>query len=290
MDSRKPKWLRVKYRSSDEVMEVHRLMKSLSLNTVCQEAGCPNLMECFGRKIATFMILGKYCTRNCRFCNVESNQPQPVDPQEPEHVAKAVSELGLKHVVITSVTRDDLPDGGASHFVNVIEAIRTRNEQVTIEVLIPDFQGNVKALAKVVAAKPQIINHNVETIPRLYKSVRPQAIYQRSIQLLYQVKLLDPNILTKSGIMVGLGETIDEVRDVLVDLHDADCDLLTIGQYLAPSKTHYPVFAYVTPTVFKQYEQIGRSLGFKHVESGPLVRSSYHADQMCDITKTEPSS
>ena len=290
MKRRKPKWLRVKYRSSDEVMEVQKLMNNLSLNTVCQEAGCPNLLECFGRKIATFMILGKYCTRNCRFCNVESNQPQPVDPKEPEHIAKAVNELGLKHVVITSVTRDDLPDGGASHFVSVIEAVKAINPNVTIEVLIPDFQGNVKALAKVAAAKPQIINHNIETIPRLYNSVRPQAVYQRSIQLLYQVKLLDPNILTKSGIMVGLGETIDEVQDVLIDLHDAACDLLTIGQYLAPSKAHYPVFEYVTPTVFRQYKQIGLSLGFKHIESGPLVRSSYHADQMAEIIKAQPSS
>ncbi|NMB38267.1 MAG: lipoyl synthase [Firmicutes bacterium] len=290
MKRRKPKWLRVKYRSSDEVMEVQKLMNNLSLNTVCQEAGCPNLLECFGRKIATFMILGKYCTRNCRFCNVESNQPQPVDPKEPEHIAKAVNELGLKHVVITSVTRDDLPDGGASHFVSVIETVKAHNPNVTIEVLIPDFQGNVKALAKVAAAKPQIINHNIETIPRLYNSVRPQAVYQRSIQLLYQVKLLDPNILTKSGIMVGLGETIDEVQDVLIDLHDAACDLLTIGQYLAPSKAHYPVFEYVTPTVFRQYKQIGLSLGFKHIESGPLVRSSYHADQMAEIIKAQPSS
>ncbi len=290
MKRRKPKWLRVKYRSSDEVMEVQKLMNNLSLNTVCQEAGCPNLLECFGRKIATFMILGKYCTRNCRFCNVESNQPQPVDPKEPEHIAKAVNELGLKHVVITSVTRDDLPDGGASHFVSVIEAVKAINPNVTIEVLIPDFQGNVKALAKVAAAKPQIINHNIETIPRLYNSVRPQAVYQRSIQLLYQVKLLDPNILTKSGIMVGLGETIDEVQDVLIDLHDAACDLLTIGQYLAPSKAHYPVFEYVTPTVFRQYKQMGLSIGFKQIESGPLVRSSYHADQMAEIIKAQPSS
>ena len=290
MKRRKPKWLRVKYRSSDEVMEVQKLMNNLSLNTVCQEAGCPNLLECFGRKIATFMILGKYCTRNCRFCNVESNQPQPVDPKEPEHIAKAVNELGLKHVVITSVTRDDLPDGGASHFVSVIETVKAHNPNVTIEVLIPDFQGNVKALAKVAAAKPQIINHNIETIPRLYNSVRPQAVYQRSIQLLYQVKLLDPNILTKSGIMVGLGETIDEVQDVLIDLHDAACDLLTIGQYLAPSKAHYPVFEYVTPTVFRQYKQMGLSIGFKQIESGPLVRSSYHADQMAEIIKAQPSS
>ncbi len=290
MNRRKPKWLRIKYRSSDEVMEVQKLMNSLSLNTVCQEADCPNLLECFGRKIATFMILGKYCTRNCRFCNVESNEPQSVDPKEPEHIAKAVNELGLKHVVITSVTRDDLPDGGASHFVSVIETVKAHNPNVTIEVLIPDFQGNVKALAKVAAAKPQIINHNIETIPRLYNSVRPQAVYQRSIQLLYQVKLLDPNILTKSGIMVGLGETIDEVQDVLIDLHDAACDLLTIGQYLAPSKAHYPVFEYVTPTVFRQYKQIGLSLGFKHIESGPLVRSSYHADQMAEIIKAQPSS
>ncbi len=290
MDRPKPKWLRVKYRGSDEIIKVQNLLKNLSLNTVCQEANCPNLMECFDRKVATFMILGNHCTRNCRFCNVTSSKPQPVDREEPKNVAAAVNELKLKHVVITSVTRDDLPDGGANHFVQVIEAIRQLNSEVTIEVLIPDFKGNVKALSKIVAAKPEIINHNIETVPRLYASVRPQAIYQRSIQLLYQVKLLEPKILTKSGIMVGLGETKEEIQDVLVDLHDADCDLLTIGQYLAPSKDHHPVYEYVTPTVFKQYKQMGLALGFKQVESGPLVRSSYNADQMVPIINSKLSS
>lgn len=279
MKRRKPEWLKIKYRSSDEVMAVQSLMKDLSLHTVCQEANCPNLLECFGRKTATFMILGNYCTRNCRFCNVESNRPQPVDPQESQHVADAVSKLGLKHVVITSVTRDDLPDGGAAHFANVIEAVRSLNNKVVIEVLIPDLKGDIDALAKIISAKPQILNHNVETVPRLYQDVRPQAIYERSIQLLHNVKQINPQILTKSGIMVGLGETIEEVYQLFKDLRAVDCDLLTVGQYLAPSQSHHPVVEFVEPKVFDQYKEKALELGFKHVASAPLVRSSYHADQ-----------
>lgn len=280
MERRKPEWLKVKYRNSAEVMEVQRLMKDLSLHTVCQEANCPNLIECFGRKTATFMILGNYCTRNCRFCNVESNRPQPVDPLEPEHVADAVSKLGLRHVVITSVTRDDLVDGGASHFAQIIEAIRARNHAVVIEVLIPDLKGDTDALAKIITAKPQILNHNVETVPRLYQDVRPQAIYERSIQLLDNAKQLNPNLLTKSGIMVGLGEKTEEVHQLFHDLRAVDCDLLTIGQYLAPSKSHYPVIDFIEPEMFDLYKVKALKLGFKHVASAPLVRSSYHADQV----------
>lgn len=276
---RKPEWLRVKYHNSDQVMEVQHLMKNLALHTVCQEANCPNLMECFGRRVATFMILGKYCTRNCRFCNVQSNKPQPVDPQEPQHVATAVRELNLRHVVVTSVTRDDLPDGGASHFAKVIAAVRQLNDQITIEVLIPDFQGVKDSLATVATAKPEIINHNVETVPRLYSDIRPQAVYRRSLEVLNQVKVFDPNIFTKSGIMVGLGETEAEIETVLADLRQVNCDFLTIGQYLAPSKAHTPVIEYVVPEIFDQYKEMAIQLGFKHVESGPLVRSSYHADQ-----------
>lgn len=283
MERRKPKWLKVKYRNSDEVMEVQKLMKNLSLHTVCQEASCPNLLECFGRKTATFMILGNYCTRNCRFCNVETNQPQSVDPHEPEHVADAVSELGLKHVVVTSVTRDDLPDGGASHFAKVIETIRSRSNDVVIEVLIPDLKGDIDALSKIVKAKPEILNHNVETVPRLYENVRPQAIYERSIQLLHNVKQIDPNILTKSGIMVGLGERIEEVYQLFQDLRAVDCDLLTIGQYLAPSQAHHPVVEFVEPEVFEQYKTKALALGFEYVASAPLVRSSYHADQVSEL-------
>lgn len=283
MKRRKPEWLKVKYRNTDEVIEVRNILRTLSLNTVCEEASCPNLMECFGRKTATFMILGKYCTRNCTFCNVEHNRPQHVDPEEPVKVAEAISKLNLKHVVITSVTRDDLPDGGAEHFAQVITEIKKRNQQVIVEVLISDLKGNVSALAQIIQAKPDIINHNIETVPRLYEAVRPQAIYQRSIQLLYQVKLLEPNMLTKSGIMVGLGETPSEVEDVLADLRQADCDLLTIGQYLAPSKDHHPVVEFVTPETFEKYKRIALDLGFKHVASGPLVRSSYHADQVSSL-------
>lgn len=278
MHQRKPEWLRLKTRCTDQAMEVRQLIRSLSLHTVCQEAACPNLLECFGRRTATFMILGRYCTRNCRFCNVTSHPPQPVDPQEPEHVAEAVSQLGLKYVVITSVTRDDLPDGGASHFARVIEAIRQHSNDVKIEVLIPDLQGNPDALATIVAAAPHVINHNVETVPRLYPTVRPQAIYERSLWLLQQVKMLDAKILTKSGLMVGLGETEEEVQQVMQDLRAVDCDLLTIGQYLAPSRQHHPVAAYIPPETFAEYQRLGYKLGFKHVESGPLVRSSYHAE------------
>ena len=286
MMKRKPEWLKVKYRSTDQVMEVHRLMENLSLHTVCQEAACPNLLECFGRKTATFMILGRFCTRNCTFCNVETNRPLPVDPSEPEHVAEAVAELGLKHVVITSVTRDDLPDGGAAHFADVITAVRKKSPSVQIEVLIPDFKGDHDALAKVLYAEPDILNHNVETVPRLYAAVRPQAIYQRSLQVLHQAKRISPHIITKSGIMVGLGETMDEIKAVMQDLRKVDCDLLTIGQYLAPSKKHHPVIEYITPKSFNIYKAMGMELGFKHVESGPLVRSSYHAESAANAIKS----
>ncbi|NLL88211.1 MAG: lipoyl synthase [Firmicutes bacterium] len=286
MHKRKPEWLKIKYRSSDQVMEVQRLIHNLDLHTVCEEAGCPNLLECFGRRTATFMILGRYCTRSCTFCNVESNHPQPVDPKEGDHVASAVSELGLKHVVITSVTRDDLPDGGAFHFAAVITKVREQNPHVEIEVLIPDFKGDVEALAKVVAAKPSVLNHNVETVPRLYPQVRPQARYERSLELLANAKKLDPKMITKSGMMVGLGETVDEVKAVMEDLRAAGCDLLTIGQYLAPSKNHHPVVEYIHPDTFQAYKEIGLELGFTHVESGPLVRSSYQAEAAANALKS----
>lgn len=232
------------------------------------------------------MILGRFCTRNCTFCNVETNRPLPVDPSEPEHVAEAVAELGLKHVVITSVTRDDLPDGGAAHFADVITAVRKKSPSVQIEVLIPDFKGDHDALAKVLYAEPDILNHNVETVPRLYAAVRPQAIYQRSLQVLHQAKRISPHIITKSGIMVGLGETMDEIKAVMQDLRKVDCDLLTIGQYLAPSKKHHPVIEYITPESFNIYKAMGMELGFKHVESGPLVRSSYHAESAANAIKS----
>lgn len=280
MYQKKPKWLKVPLRIGGEVASVHKLLNRLDLNTVCQEANCPNLMECFSKKTATFMILGKNCTRNCTFCNVTKGRVQPVDEEEPKRVAKAVEELNLKHVVITSVTRDDLADGGAGHFGNVIKAIRQRTPNVVVEVLIPDFAGKEEALQKVVAAKPEIINHNVETVPRLYSTVRPSAIYGRSLELLAKVKEMDSEILTKSGIMVGLGEEKEEVLGTLKDLREVNCDLLTIGQYLAPSTEHHPIVEFVHPDVFDEYGDKGREMGFLHVASAPLVRSSYNAQEV----------
>lgn len=276
----KPEWLRVKARSSRQYDEVAAMLEKLSLYTVCDEANCPNRMECYSRRTATFMILGSVCTRNCTFCNVKKGQiPQDVDPEEPRHVAQAAEALGLRHVVITSVTRDDLPDGGAGHFADVIRAVREQIGGVTIEVLIPDFTGNVSALEEVAAAGPDVINHNIETVPRLYPEVRPMADYRRSLTLLKTVKTIDPGIYTKSGIMLGLGETEDEVIAVLKALRAAGCDFLTIGQYLAPSPKHYPVAAYIHPDRFQALGETGRNMGFSHVASAPLVRSSYHAEQ-----------
>ncbi|WHH61737.1 lipoyl synthase [Petroclostridium sp. X23] len=279
MNIRKPEWLKVKSYSGENMDFVQTILNELSLNTVCQEASCPNRMECYNRKTSTFMIMGKICTRNCTFCGVEKAQVQPLDPEEPLHVAQAVKELGLKHVVVTSVTRDDLPDGGAGHFVNVIEKIRDLNEKTVVEVLIPDFDGNVDALSKVIDAKPEIIDHNMETVPRLYATVRPMAQYQRSLDLLENVKQKDNSILTKSGIMVGLGEHEEEVIQVLRDLRKVKCNFLTIGQYLQPSKKHHSIVEYIHPDVFERYKEIGLEMGFDYVESGPLVRSSYHADK-----------
>ena len=275
----KPEWLRIKVRANREQSEVEEILQRLSLNTVCEEANCPNRMECFGNRTATFMILGRKCTRNCTFCNVEKNEPQPVDEEEPAHVAQAVSELKLKHVVITSVTRDDLPDGGAGHFAGVVENIRKLDDKVMIEVLIPDFGGSRDALLKVVNARPDVINHNVETVLRLYPSVRPMAIYERSLQLLARVKEYNNGIYSKSGIMVGLGETEKEVLEVLHDLRSVSCDILTIGQYLAPSNKHHPVVEYIHPDIFEKYKNSAMDMGFKYVASAPLVRSSYQAEK-----------
>ncbi len=275
----KPQWLRVKAHSTAGYEYVKELLEKFHLNTVCDEAACPNRGECFGRKTATFMILGSVCTRGCTFCNVTKGKSQPVDQNEPEHVAQAVKALGLKHAVITSVTRDDLPDGGADHFACVVSAIRNQSPQVTIEVLIPDFQGDAQALRKVVEAHPQIINHNVETVPELYSEVRPQASYHRSLELIGRVKEMDSSIYTKSGIMVGLGEKPEEVLQVLSDLRKVKCDFLTIGQYLAPSARHHSVVEYIRPEQFDFYRIKACEMGFLHVASGPLVRSSYMAEQ-----------
>jgi len=276
----KPDWLRVPANSGENNRSVMQLMQSLDLHTVCEEASCPNCGECFGRRTAAFMILGRECTRNCTFCCVSSGTPSPPDPMEPSHLADAVDQLDLKYVVITSVTRDDLPDGGAGHFARVITAIKEKlaERSPRIEVLIPDFQGDENALRTVISAQPDVINHNIETVLRLYPEVRPQADYKRSLKLLSLVKAIDPTRLTKSGIMLGLGETKEEVLEVFADLRRHGCDFLTIGQYLAPSPKHHPLIEYITPEQFDWYREQAYLAGYLYVASGPLVRSSYHAE------------
>jgi len=280
MNMKKPEWLRIKYRKNEQTEQVISLLKRLSLHTVCQEAMCPNLFECFGKKTATFMILGKNCTRNCTFCNVHKGKPDPVDVHEPEHLVEAVKELGLNYIVITSVTRDDLTDGGASQFVQAIQKLHQFSDELLVEVLIPDFNGNRGALAEVVKAEPDVLNHNVETVPRLYPEVRPMADYQRSLTVLKRSKEINPKILTKSGIMLGLGEKEKEVYHVLQDLREVGCSMLTIGQYLAPSRFHHPIVEYIHPYQFANYEEKAYQMGFKGVASAPLVRSSHRAKEL----------
>ena len=275
--SRKPTWLKVKLPGGSKFVKVKNLVKDESLHTVCESAHCPNIGECWSRQTATFMIMGEACTRDCRFCAVNTGQVAPLDPGEPNRIADAVEKLNLNYAVITSVTRDDLDDGGASHFAKTIDAIRTRRPACKIEVLIPDLRGSHNALATVLDAAPDVLNHNVETVPRLYARARPQAVYRRSLDLLKNAQRM--GAMTKSGLMVGLGETLDEVVQVMHDLYDSHCKMLTIGQYLQPSKKHLPVERYVTPKEFGDLKRIGLELGFAHIESGPLVRSSYHADQ-----------
>ncbi len=276
---RKPPWIRVKAPTSPAYAETRKLMRRLNLHTVCEEAACPNIGECWAGRHATVMILGEICTRACAFCNVKTGMPGPVDPLEPVHVAEAAAEMGLKHIVITSVDRDDLPDGGARQFVRVIEELRARTPETTIEVLTPDFRNKPGALEMVVAARPDVFNHNLETVPRLYPTIRPGARYFHSLRLLARVKELDPAIFTKSGIMVGLGEERQEVLQVMDDMRAADVDFLTIGQYLQPTPRHAPVARYVTPDEFRSYEQIARAKGFLMVSASPLTRSSYHAGE-----------
>lgn len=276
---RKPEWLRVKLSDGHAMNYTKGVISQFSLNTVCEEANCPNKIECFGRKTATFMILGSSCTRNCRFCNVNFGRPDTVDDEEPENLAKAVSKLGLEHAVITSVTRDDLPDGGAAHFARVVEWIRKLSPQTTAEVLIPDFKGSIGALKTVEDAVPDVIAHNVETVPRLYGSVCPQSNYKTSLEVLKNIKLLNQAIKSKTGIMVGLGETKEEMVKVFAELRGVGCEILTIGQYLAPSKQHHPIIEYIHPDVFEEYKRIALDMGFSHVSSGPFVRSSYHAGE-----------
>ena len=274
----KPEWLRVKAPQRERIGEVADLLLDLKLNTVCQEASCPNIGECWAKKHATMMILGSVCTRACAFCNVATGRPDLLDPHEPENVAKAVAKLGLQHVVITSVDRDDLDDGGAQHFADTIKFIRLYSGSTTIEILTPDFLRKPGALEIVVEARPDVFNHNMETVPRLYPSIRPGARYFHSLSILQQVKQLDASIFTKSGIMVGLGESDEEVGQIMDDLRSADVDFMTIGQYLQPTPKHAVVDRFVEPATFENYARIGKSKGFLLMASTPLTRSSYHAD------------
>jgi len=274
---RKPPWLKVKLPGGSSFVKVKGLIEKKHLSTVCESAHCPNIGECWSRQTATFMILGDQCTRNCSFCAVSKGLPQPLDADEPRRVAEAVEALDLQYVVVTSVTRDDLDDGGAAHFVRTVQEIRSVRPQCKIELLIPDFQGSRSAMNQIIDIQPDILNHNIETIPRLYPTVRPQADYQRSLIVLNSAH--QGGLVSKSGLMVGLGETTDEIFQVMGDLLDHNCRRLTIGQYLQPSRAHLPVVRYVKPEEFEYYKVKGREMGFRHVESGPLVRSSYHADE-----------
>jgi lipoic acid synthetase len=277
---RKPAWIRARSPTHPEVGRLKTLLREHHLNTVCEEASCPNIGECFAHGTATFMIMGRLCTRRCPFCDVAHGRPDALDPQEPENLARAIAAMGLKFVVITSVDRDDLRDGGAAHFVACIEAVRQQTPATSIEVLVPDFRGRLAVALDVLGrALPNIFNHNLETVPRLYKAARPGSDYHHSLELLRQFKERYPGIPTKSGLMVGLGETNEEIESVMRDLRAAGCDLLTIGQYLQPSRHHLPVERFVAPAEFDAFGRFGRELGFSNVASGPMVRSSYHAEQ-----------
>jgi lipoic acid synthetase len=276
---RLPDWLKRRLPQGNENFYTHNLLRELRLETVCENARCPNRPECYARRTATFMILGNVCTRPCGFCSVTKGTPDALEDDEPERVAEAAHRLGLRHVVITSVTRDDLPDGGADHFYRCVVAVRARTG-AAVEVLTPDFLGDTAAIERVLAARPDVYNHNMETVPRFYKKVRGRADYRRSLDLLAHVKRRAPTTVTKSGLMLGLGETTEELLEVLADLRAVQCDTLTLGQYLAPTLRHVPVARYVPPAEFAGLAVLARSLGFAHVASGPFVRSSYHADEM----------
>jgi len=278
----KPEWLKVRAPGSDNYRRLKGLMRDLGLHTVCEEANCPNIGECWNHGTATFMILGGTCTRSCGYCNVVHGTPQAADPAEPVNVASAIHAMALEYVVITSVDRDDLPDGGASHFARTIAETRARLPQCRIEVLIPDFKGDERALRTVLDARPDVLNHNIETVPRLYRTARPGGRYDRALQLLDRSRTIAPAIPTKSGLMVGLGEEMDEVIATLGDLRSAGCQIVTIGQYLRPSLANLPMSRYWTPSEFAELKQIGLDLGFGHVEAGPLVRSSYHAHEQTE--------
>ena len=285
----KPAWLKVRAPGSPNYVRLKELMRGLRLHTVCEEAHCPNIGECWHHGTATFMIMGDVCTRACGYCNVAHGAPLTLDPHEPENLSRAVDALGLAYVVVTSVDRDDLPDFGAGAFAATVNAIHQRRPDCKVEVLIPDFQGHESSLKTVLDAEPDILNHNTETVPRLYRIARPGGRYPRALQLLDRARQMAPNIPTKTGIMVGLGETRDEVIEVLRDLRRIDCQILTIGQYLRPSIAHLPMIRYYTPEEFRDFKAIALDLGFGHVESGPLVRSSYHAHEQAEsFTRTAP--
>lgn len=285
----KPDWLRVKAPQWERVGAVKEILRDLALNTVCEEASCPNIGECFHNGTATFLIMGPACTRACPYCDIDfEKKPVALDPSEPSRLAEAVRRLRLNHVVITSVNRDDLADGGAGQFVQCIEAVRAASPGTTIEVLIPDFCGNWSALATLLSAKPEVLNHNTETVPRLYRKTRPQGDYPRSLELLERAKAIAPWVYTKTGLMVGLGETDAEIRAVMADLRTVDCDILTLGQYLQPSQKHLDVQTFIQPEQFDAWRHHGESLGFLQVVSSPLTRSSYHAEQVRLLMERHP--
>lgn len=281
---KKPDWLKVSY-NQEAVEQLAKQLKDLKINTVCKEANCPNLGECYSRHTATFMIMGAECTRNCRFCNVTCGKPLPLDPKEPGNIAEVVEDLKLKHVVITQVTRDDLPDGGARHMADTVKAIKNRTPEVTVEVLISDLKGDEEALGLVLAAKPDVMNHNVEMVARLQKDIRPQASYDRSLQVLRKSKEIAPDILTKTGFMVGLGETDQEIDELMDDVLATGCDILTISQYLQPTKDHWPLDRYVSPEDFEAMRLKALDKGFAYCASAPLVRSSYRAEEALRAAK-----
>jgi lipoic acid synthetase len=281
----RPDWLRVRFPTGSNYLELKDIIRSRTLHTVCEEAHCPNIGECWENRTATFMILGRVCTRACRFCAITTGVPVGIDEDEPERVADAVEQMGLRHAVVTSVARDDRTDGGAPVFADTIRAIRRRVPNCTIEVLIPDFEGSRESLQIVMDARPDILNHNLETVRRLQRRVRAKAFYERTLEVLQRAKEMQPTELTKSGIMLGLGETREEITETLRDLRAVDCDIVTIGQYLRPSEFHLPIVRYVTPAEFAEIKAEGMALGFHHVESGPLVRSSYHAHEQVKRTR-----
>lgn len=277
---RKPEWIRMKVPDSARFQEIKQILRDNNLHTVCEEASCPNIGECFSGGTATFMILGDICTRRCPFCDVAHGKPLPPDPHEPENLARTIAQMKLRYVVVTSVDRDDLPDGGAQHFVDCIRAIRAQSPHIKIEILVPDFRGRLDIALKILReAPPDVMNHNLETVPRLYKQARPGSDYQNSLNLLRQFNALYPTVPTKSGLMLGLGETDDEILQVMQDLREHGVTMLTLGQYLQPSAHHLPVLRYVTPDTFAWFKQHADAMGFENAASGPMVRSSYHADQ-----------